>query len=189
MLALRLFRTFALRLPLAAPTVALAGEPFVPSWITSDPVGKSVVIDLVAGWNGNGMFSNYNGYHHGALTLLVPIGWTVTIDFRNRDATGPHSMLVTAPFSEVEMQLQLSERNAVVAGAYSERPTKGQKAGEGDRIRFTADQAGLYYVACGVPAHLMAGMYVKLEVRDGLDRGMALTHEGEIEASDAPARP
>ena len=167
MLALRLFRTFALGLPLATPTAALAGEPFVPSWITSDPVGKSMVINLAAGWNGNDMFSNYSGYHHGALTLLVPIGWAVTIDFRNQDTTGPHSIPVTAPYPEAEMQLQLTERDAVVEGAYSARPAKGQKAGEGDRIRFTADQARLSYVACGVPAHLIAGMYVKLEIRDG----------------------
>jgi hypothetical protein len=185
----RLFRTLALGLLLLAPLGTRAGEPFVPSWITNDPANRAVTIDLVAGWNGNNRFDNDNGYYQSGLTLLVPTGWTVTIDFRNQDATGPHSVLVTKPYTEAEMELQLTEQDAVVAGAYSKSPTKGQKVGANDRISFTAGKAGLYYLSCGVPAHLMQDMYLGLEVRDGLDRAMTVVHEDESAASDAPVRP
>ena len=184
----RLSQTLALGLLLATPLGAHAGEPIVPSWITNDPANKAVTIDLVAGWNGNDRFGNYNGYYKDGMTVLVPRGWTVTIDFRNQDPRTPHSVLVTQPYAQEEMELRLTEQDAAIEGAFSENPTEGHKPGEGDRIRFTADEPGRYLLSCGVIVHLVEGMHVGLEVKDGLDKAMVVVNENKIATLDPQQR-
>jgi hypothetical protein len=42
--------------------------------------------------------------------------------------------------------------------------TAGLRPGQGDRTTFTADEAGWYWLLCGVPSHALAGEYIGLRV-------------------------
>ena len=64
-------------------------------WMRVDESARRVEFDIVAGLtpvNGNW---NFNGYANGDMTITVPVGWTVVIEFSNRDANVPHSFYVS----------------------------------------------------------------------------------------------
>src|SRR5688500_19827854 len=93
---------------------ARAGEPFVPSWIKNDPNARSVTIDLVADWNehlrlaevpSRTLTSDFNGYWGGGMTLVVPTGWSVTVDLSNRSKSHRHSLMLTKPYPPSEIPL------------------------------------------------------------------------------------
>src|SRR5262249_38861504 len=67
----------------AAP--AQAAISLVPTWIKSDPASRTVRLDVAADWNANnrttGCSGNINGYFRGSVTILIPEGWRVTIDY------------------------------------------------------------------------------------------------------------
>jgi|SRR5713101_1149812 len=82
----------------AAPVVvraqgdAAAPAPAVdPSWLQVDSATKTATYQLVAGLTGLNGALNFNGFRDGALTLTVPLGWTVLMHFRNHDGMLPHS--------------------------------------------------------------------------------------------------
>ena len=53
-------------------------------------------MDVIAGFNPNNSNWNYNGYHDGDLTVVLPLGWNVRMTFTNHDADVPHSLVVMA---------------------------------------------------------------------------------------------
>jgi hypothetical protein len=42
--------------------------------------------------------------------------------------------------------------------------TEGLPAGQTDRTTFEADEAGWYWMLCGVPGHAVAGEWIELQV-------------------------
>jgi hypothetical protein len=56
---------------------AAAEERLVPSWMTIDAGAKAVAMDVIAGFNPNNSNWNYNGYHDGDMTLVLPLDWSV----------------------------------------------------------------------------------------------------------------
>jgi Sulfocyanin (SoxE). len=50
--------------------------------------------------------------------------------------------------------------------------TAGLPAGQGDRTTFTAEEAGWYWLLCGVPGHAIAGEYLGPEGRSGGEDGL-----------------
>jgi hypothetical protein len=170
------------------PTLAEAGEPFVPSWIRNDPGNRTVTIDLVAGWNANNLHRwNFNGYYKGNLTIRVPKGWEVAIDFRNDEAEFRHSLVLTKPVPQLEMPLKLTAADAV-GGVHSARPTEGIVKGESERFVFRPAEGG-YYLASGALVQMVEGMYVAFEVRDGLDGAAAVFNRRVPARDDEPYRP
>ncbi|TIW73210.1 MAG: hypothetical protein E5V58_11795, partial [Mesorhizobium sp.] len=84
-----------------SPGIALAGEPFVPSWIKNDPAAKKVAIEIVADWNQIERYRrdnirtdiiDFNGYWGGNLTIIVPEQWSVQIDFINGSSNFWHGL-------------------------------------------------------------------------------------------------
>ena len=69
--------TLSLAVPASAQEQAVD-----PTWLTFDAAAKTVRFQLIAGLTAlNGAF-NFNGFHDGGLTLVVPVGWKTQIDFR-----------------------------------------------------------------------------------------------------------
>src|SRR5215213_9211707 len=114
----------ALGLPLET---ARAGDPFVPSWIRNDPAAKTVTMEIVADWNQVARYAkgnvrtdiiDFNGYWGGNLTIIVPTGWSVRIEFINRSGAFRHSLMVTRTYAQSEMPVKLGVEDAVW-GAYT----------------------------------------------------------------------
>src|SRR5215469_12535221 len=80
-----------------------AAEKLVPSWMKITAPARLVRLDIVAGWNANDGALNFNGYFSGDATVVVPVGWTVDIAFKNNDGMLPHSLVVTRPYKREEI--------------------------------------------------------------------------------------
>jgi hypothetical protein len=146
------------------PEVARAGEPFVPSWIKNDPASKTVAMEIVADWNQVARYAkdnirtdiiDFNGYWGGNLTIVVPTGWSVNIEFINGSQSFRHSLMVTRVYAQSEMPVKLEAKDAIW-GAYTD-PPEGISTNEGRQLSFTAKQAGTYFLACARQTHLMDG--------------------------------
>ena len=116
----------------------------MPSWMTVDADAKMVTMDVIAGFNPNNSNWNYNGYHDGDLTVVLPLDWSVHINFTNHDADVPHSMVVTADRSRATCRSRPGRDQAAFSRAYSKSPEQGLSAGDHDLIAFKAKKPGKY---------------------------------------------
>jgi hypothetical protein len=178
------------------PGIGLAGEPFVPSWIKNDPAARTVAMEIVADWNQVERYRrdnirtdiiDFNGYWGGNLTIIVPIEWSVKIDFINGSSSFRHSLMVTRVYAQSEMPVKLTPEDAIW-GAYTD-PPEGIKINERRRLNFVAKQAGNYFLACARQTHLMEGHWIGFEVQDGLDRAVAIVHDDKFPLEQPPGRP
>lgn len=154
----------ALALSVAALAPAGAQNPPTPSWMKIDAPTKHVSLDIVAGFNANNGALNFNGYFTGDMTVMVPVGWTVDIHFKNNDAMLPHSLLVTKPFATDHFPDQAGVNDVAIPRAYTENPDQGLPSPKTDTVEFVTRDPGPFYFLCGVPGHGQAGMWVHLTV-------------------------
>jgi hypothetical protein len=190
------------RLALVALTLGLfpgfgqAGQPFVPSWIRNDSPTKTVAMEIVADFNQVARYAkgnvrtdiiDFNGYWSGNITLIVPTGWSVRIDFINGSQSFRHSLMVTKPYTEAEMPRKLEEQDAIW-GAYI-APLEGLHIQDTAQLSFIAQQSGSYFLACPREGHLKSGHWIGLEVKDGLEQAVAVVHEDKFAPEDLPGRP
>jgi sulfocyanin SoxE-like protein len=131
-----------------------------PVWLVADTAGRTVTIALQVTPGSAGGPALINGHHNGSLQIVVPLGWTVQWDWRNADATAPHSLVVMAE----REKLPLEGGREAFTNAMTRAVTAGLAAGQGDRTTFIAEEAGWYWLLCGVPGHAIAGEYLGLRV-------------------------
>jgi len=131
-----------------------------PSWLQVDSATRTVTFQLVAGLTGLNGALNFNGFRDGGLTLAVPLGWRVVVNFQNHDGMLPHS----AEVIEEVHPLPTQPVTPVFQGAVTIRLAEGLRSGEQDDMRFIADKGGSYLIFCGVPGHGAAGMWIRFAV-------------------------
>jgi sulfocyanin len=123
--------------------------------MTYDAAAKTVTMTITTGEDPsvNGGW-NFNGYASGNMTITVPLGSTVEIDFKNVDQL-QHSLVV------IDGQAQLPPQGGDPAfpRAYTVSLVEGIPPRGGDTVRFTADKPGKYRIFCGVAGHGLAGMW------------------------------
>jgi sulfocyanin len=141
-----------------------AADKLTPSWMKIDAAEKSVALEIVAGWNPENSSLNYNGFHDGQMTLVVPVGWKVSIHFTNHDGDLPHSLLVTKPYDKASFPDVAAQDQVAIPRAYSRSPDEGIDSTQDDTVEFTTKEAGAYYLFCGAQGHGKAGMWDHLEV-------------------------
>jgi sulfocyanin SoxE-like protein len=154
--------------PAPAPANATAPGPAAtsdsgseaPVWLVADTAGRTVTIALQVTPGSGGGPALLNGHHNGDLQIVVPLGWTVQWDWRNADSTAPHSLVVMAE----REKLPLEGGREAFTNAMTHAVTAGLAAGQGDRTTFAAEEAGWYWLLCGVPGHAIAGEYLGLRV-------------------------
>lgn len=133
-----------------------------PTWLRSDPHGKVVQFRLTAGLTSDNGYQNFNGFKAGALTLTVPKGWRVVLEFKNADTSAHHSAEV------------ISETSDIPAGpvppsfprAFTIRLADGLPPQAVDTVRFVPDKAGSYLIFCAVPGHGTQGAWMRLRVAE-----------------------
>ncbi len=136
-----------------------------PDWMTIDEASQTVTLDIVAGKDDSNNRWNFNGYSRGNGAIVVPLGYTVTINFRNDDPNIAHSIGVDTRTGDFPATFQDPE--PVFAGAISAAATSMQEAtqpGESESFSFTADAAGEYSLICYIPAHAATGMWIRFTV-------------------------
>lgn len=133
-----------------------------PKWMTWNADTRTTTFQLIGGLTGTGAKSpfNFNGYTDGELTLSVPVGSTVVVNFVNDDGT-PHSAEVIADKKPLP---NMSDGNPAIARAYTVKALEGLAQGQKDVMRFTATPTGDYLFFCGVPGHGLSGMWIRLKV-------------------------
>jgi hypothetical protein len=148
--------------PAAAPpaTAQPPAEQGTPAWLVADTAGRTVTIALQVTADSGGGPALINGHHNGALQIVVPLGWTVQWDWRSTDSASLHSLVVMAE----REKLPLEGGREAFTNAMTRSVTTGLAAGQGDRTTFTAEEAGWYWLLCGVPGHAVAGEYLGLRV-------------------------
>jgi sulfocyanin len=135
-----------------------------PSWLQVDSTTKTATFQLVAGLTGLNGALNFNGFKDGGLTLTMPVGWNVTMHFRNHDGMLPHSAEIIADTHP----LPTGPVAPAFARAFTIRLDQGLVSEQTDDLRFIADKGGSYLIFCGVPGHGAAGMWIRLEVSGSL---------------------
>ena len=120
---------------------------------------KTVEFTLVAGKTAvNGSF-NFNGYAKGALTVTVPVGWKVVVQYSNASALR-HSLDVI-PYTGTQPD---SAPPPSFPGASTKDLVDGIGVGKQETVTFVAGRAGTYEFLCGVLGHAQAGMWDYLVV-------------------------
>lgn len=137
-------------------------QPVDPNWLLVNATSKTLRFQLIAGLTGSNGALNFNGYTDGGLTLTIPTGWTVEMDFVNNDGMLPHSAIVVA----ATLPIPATPTDAAMSRAVTVRLSEGLPPLAKDTMRFTAAPAGDYFIVCGVPGHATAGMWIRLVVSD-----------------------
>jgi sulfocyanin len=140
---------------------AAAGEEITPAWLTFDGQKRTVELRLVGAADGANGTMNFNGYGSGDLTVVVPLGWRVNVEFLNQGLGAlPHSLAI---IDEVT-PLPLEGGGPAFPRALTTRLVPGFEAGKGDTFSFVAAKEGRYLMFCGVTGHGAAGMWDYLVV-------------------------
>jgi hypothetical protein len=153
--------------PAAAPAPASAaadttprGAPQAPDWLVADSAARTVTLALRVTPAPDDGAALINGHRGGDLQIVVPLGWTVQWDWQSADSTAPHSLVVMAE----REKLPTEGGRAAFTNAMTRMLTDGLRPGQGDRTTFAADEAGWYWMLCGVPGHALGGEYIGLRV-------------------------
>jgi sulfocyanin len=123
---------------------------------------KAVNFDVLMAPNGNNGGLNFNGYHHGELTITIPLGWKVDMNVTNQGFGAiPHSLEVIKASEGIPNE---GSDPPAFDGAETIELINGMGVGKNDHATFTADTAGKYWIFCGVPNHGIGGMWDYLVV-------------------------
>lgn len=162
--------------PAAAAPAAATGALQTPDWYRVDNSARTVTLDITAGLTNKGNYWNYNGYTNGEATVVVPVGYTVTINYKNSDPNMAHSIGVDARTSGFPAAFP-ADYQPVFEGAISANPLDMANAtltGEEEVITFVASEAGNYSLACYIPGHAVVGMWIGFEVSAAGDAGVRM---------------
>lgn len=145
----------------AAPSLS---EMTKPDWFHVDEANKMVHMTITAGLTDALNHWNYNGYVRGEATITVPEGYTVMIDLVNNDPAMAHSLGISTVTSGFGAML---DQTVAFEGAVTTDPTSMTDAtmpGETESVKFVADKAGNYSLACLIIGHAATGMWVYFNV-------------------------
>lgn len=124
-----------------------------------------VDLKLWAGYGGANSAWNFDGYYRGNATVVVPLGWRVEATYQTLDANVPHSAAVVETLEEIPNSG--SDVRIAFRGASTPSFTGGLSSTRDPvTFRFRADEAGRYWIFCGVPGHARGGMWIWFEVSE-----------------------
>jgi len=137
-----------------------SGTPDSPSWLVVDSAGRVVTLTLEVTAPAGSSSALINGYRAGEVRIVVPLGWTVKWDWHSADSTAPHSLVVMVQREKIPLEGGRSS----FSNAMTRMVTEGLRSGQSDQTTFVADEAGWYWMLCGVPGHAIKGEWLELRV-------------------------
>lgn len=149
-------RTWGTLAVLAVGTILAVGlgaspAPFQRAGTAALAAGHSIEVTIVAAQNG--VEFGFNGYQKGSLTLIVPVGSKVIVNFENVGKL-PHSLVVLPAGAS---KAAAPPTVPTFAGAATKDPAAGLLTGGKETITFEASKPGTYEFLCAVRAHALAG--------------------------------
>lgn len=132
-------------------------------FLTSIPARHLGVLKLLAGEGTVNGGENFDGYAKGGMTITIPLGWTVSVKFKNVGDL-PHSAIVE-PWNE---NYNSPSPKPAFAGAESVNPVDGTSPGNSSNFTFKVTKPGKYRVLCAVPGHAALGMWEVFIVKRGV---------------------
>lgn len=149
--------------PVSTPAPAAAApvpRPRPSDWLATDSANKTVTLTLEITTQPNARSALINGYRSGEARIVVPVGWTVKWNWHNADTASPHSLAVMVQ----REKLPLEGGRPAFSNAMTRMVIEGLPPGRTDQSTFVADEAGWYWLMCGVPGHALAGEWIELRV-------------------------
>lgn len=133
-------------------------------FVYADAAAKKAVVQVIAADTSNNAGFNFDGYAKGQANFVVPVGWTISLEFSNKSAT-PHDMALTANLNPHVAPIAPTGAESPIAIPGPTTITHGLTATDGTIVAgFSSNAAGKYYLVCGVPGHIAAGMWDYLTV-------------------------
>ena len=131
-----------------------------PSWLVVDSAASVAMLTLEVTAPAGAPSALINGYRAGAARIVVPRGWTVEWDWQSADSTAPHSLVVMAQREKIPLE----GGRASFSNAMTRMVLEGLRPGQADQTTFVADEAGWFWMLCGVPGHAIKGEWLELRV-------------------------
>ncbi|HZN93951.1 MAG TPA: sulfocyanin-like copper-binding protein [Myxococcales bacterium] len=166
----------------AAAALAAADTAIQPDWMTQDAEQKVVTLKIIGSMDHANGTMNFNGYGNGEMTVTVPFGWLVKVDFSNGGFGAlPHSLAIIDPRKRPKLQ----GGDPAFPAATTIKLVQGLVPGETDNFEFTADKAGRFLFWCGVPSHGQNGMWTNLVISKSA-KAAQVTVKGKDKRPPAP---
>ncbi|MEP7225860.1 MAG: sulfocyanin-like copper-binding protein [Gemmatimonadales bacterium] len=137
-----------------------SSNPDSPSWLMVDSAGRTVRLTLEVTASAGAPSALIHGYRAGEARIVVPLGWTVKWDWRSADSTAPHSLVVMVQREKIPLE----GGRPSFSNAMTRMVTEGLRPGQNDQTTFVADEAGWYWMLCGVPGHAIKGEWLELRI-------------------------
>ena len=129
-------------------------------WVAADPAARTATLTLEVTAPAGVAVRAAQRLSGRRVQVVVPLRWTVTWDWRSADSAGKHSLVVMAE----REKLPTEGGRPAFTNAMTRSVTAGLAAGQTDHTTFEADEAGWYWLLCGVPGHALAGEWIGLRV-------------------------
>jgi Sulfocyanin (SoxE) domain len=129
-------------------------------WLVVDSAARTASLELVATRKPGVPSALINGYRIGEARIVVPVGWTVKWNYRSADSTAPHSLVVMVQREKIPLE----GGRPSFSNAMTRMVTEGLRPGQSDQSTFEAEEAGWYWMMCGVPSHGLEGEWLELRV-------------------------
>ena len=133
----------------------------------SDSAERTVTLSLVITKPAGSPSALISGYRSGQAQIEVPVHWTVKWNWRNDDPGAVHSLVVMTQREKVPLE----GGRASFSNAMSRSVTEGLATGQSDQTTFEAEEAGWYWLMCGVPSHALNGEWLELRVSPDAHKG------------------
>jgi hypothetical protein len=140
----------------AAPSPREGSSP----WLAVDSTPQTATLRLQVTAPPGSPSALINGYRTGQARIVVPLGWTVRWNWRNDDPTSSHSLVVMVQREKIPLE----GGRPSLTNAMTRMITAGLPPGATDQTSFLADEAGWYWLLCGVPNHALEGEWLELRV-------------------------
>lgn len=131
-----------------------------PLWLVVDSAAKVAMLTLEVTAPAEAPSALINGYRAGEARIVVPLGWTVKWDWRSTDSPTKHSLVVMVQREKIPPE----GGRASFSNAMTRMVVEGLQPGQSDQTTFVADEAGWFWMLCGVPGHAIEGEWLELRV-------------------------